>query len=69
MEKERTVGLKANLLKASEVAYMLNISKAFAYKLMRMGEIRTVQIKRARRVRPEDLEEYIASNLEPLKIF
>lgn len=53
------------LLKAFEVAQKLNISKSFAYKLMQTGEIRIVQIKGARRVRPEDLEEYIISNTQP----
>ncbi len=53
------------LLKASEIADLLNISKALAYKLMKSGEIRTVQISGARRVRSQDLERYIHSNLQP----
>ncbi len=56
---------KEKLLKAVEVAQKLNISKAFAYKLMQTGEIRTVRMLGARRVRPKDLEEYIALNLQP----
>ena len=56
---------KNNLLKASELASLLNISKALAYKLMQTGRIRTVKIMGARRVRPEDLEEYILSNVQP----
>lgn len=53
------------LLKASELASRLNISKALAYKLMQTSKIRTVKILGARRVRPEDLEEYILSNVQP----
>ncbi|MFO7942998.1 MAG: helix-turn-helix domain-containing protein [Anaerolineales bacterium] len=53
----------ATLLKASEVAESLNISKAFAYKLMNQGTIPSVQIGYAKRVRPQDLHEFIRNNL------
>ena len=52
------------LLTAKEIAQRLNISKAFAYKLMQIGEIRTVKIGGSVRVRPEDLEAYIEENLQ-----
>jgi excisionase family DNA binding protein len=51
------------LLKASQVAERLNISKALAYRLMQTGDLPCVQINTARRVRPQDLEEYIEDNL------
>ncbi len=47
------------LLKATDVAEKLNISRAFAYRLMKQGDIPAVQIKGARRVRPSDLEKFI----------
>ncbi len=50
------------LLNAVEVAIILNISKAMVYKLMQMGRIKCVKINSSRRVRPEDLEEYIERN-------
>lgn len=50
------------LLKAKEVAKILKISRAMAYTLMQRGEIPTVRIGKARRVRPEDLIKYIESN-------
>lgn len=53
------------LLKAFEVAEILNISPAFAYRLMQKGRIRTVAIEGARRVRPEDLRLYIENCLTP----
>ena len=53
------------LLKAVEVAAILNVSRAFAYKLMKEGILRTVVILGARRVRPKDLEEFIEERLEP----
>ena len=51
------------LLKANEVADILNISVPMAYRLIQIGEIRAVQIGKGRRVRPQDLRQYIESNL------
>ncbi len=52
----------STLLKAKEVAEILKISRAMAYNLMLRGEIPTVRIGKCRRVRPEDLINYIESN-------
>jgi excisionase family DNA binding protein len=60
-----TLPLPDRLLTAVEVAKVLNVSRAFAYQLMRQGKIRTVFIAGARRVRPEDLYQFIQSNLSP----
>ena len=49
------------LLKTKDVAEILKISRAMAYNLMQRGEIPTVRIGKARRVRPEDLIKYIES--------
>lgn len=57
--------LPQRLLTAVEVAKLLNISRAFAYQLMKRGKIRTVSMEGARRVRPEDLLRFIESSLEP----
>jgi len=51
------------LLNAADVAKVLNISLAMAYRLIQIGEIRAVQIGKGRRVRPQDLHQYIESNL------
>ena len=51
------------LLKATEVADILNISLPMAYRLIQIGEIRAVRIGKGRRVRPQDLRQYIESNL------
>jgi len=53
------------LLKAIEVADILNISRAFAYQLMQQGKIPTVVIGAARRVRPKDLQDFISESLSP----
>ena len=53
------------LLKAKEVAEILNISRSMSYRIIQRGEIRSVNIGSARRVRPTDLAEYINSNLTP----
>jgi excisionase family DNA binding protein len=50
------------LLRASEVAARLNISRSLAYRLMQMGEIPTIKISKSIRVRLADLEEYINHN-------
>ncbi len=55
-----------SLLKATDVAEILNISKSMAYRLMQTREIPTVNIGTARRVRPVDLHNYIHTNLTPI---
>jgi len=51
------------LMNAAQVAERLNVSKPLVYKLMQTGKIQCVQINKSRRVRKEDLEEFIKSNL------
>jgi predicted DNA-binding transcriptional regulator AlpA len=51
------------LLKSDDVAHILNISRSMAYLLMERGDIPTVHISRAVRVRPKDLEQYIQANI------
>jgi excisionase family DNA binding protein len=51
------------LLKAVEVASLLNISRSFAYQLLQSGVIPVVRIGKACRVRPQDLEAYIIQNI------
>jgi excisionase family DNA binding protein len=61
--------INSSLLRATEVARILNVSRAMAYQLMQRGEIRTVRIGAARRVRREDLFQYIEENLTSTKKF
>jgi excisionase family DNA binding protein len=63
-EKQNSID-KVQLLRAGEVAAELNISRAFAYRLMQQGKIRTVTIAKSRRVRPDDLREFILKHLSP----
>ena len=62
-EKSRESELPDQLLRAGEVAIVLNISRAFAYQLMSQGILPTVMIGTARRVRPQDLHTYIEENI------
>jgi|APSaa5957512622_1039677.scaffolds.fasta_scaffold281669_1 excisionase family DNA binding protein len=55
--------LPIRLLKATEIAEILNISRAFAYRLMKQGVIPVVHIGNARRVRLGDLESFIELNI------
>lgn len=52
-------GAKGRLLRLDEVAERLSISKSMAWKLVAYGQLRSVKIGRAVRVRPADLEAYI----------
>jgi excisionase family DNA binding protein len=47
------------LLRIEEVAERLAVSRSMAWKLVTGGELRSVRIGRAVRVRPADLEAYI----------
>ena len=51
------------LLKAEDIASILNISLGFAYQLMKRGAVPTVRLGRAVRVRPSDLEDYMQSRI------
>lgn len=62
-EPKKQTLLSERLLKAIEVADVLNISRALAYRLMQTREIPTVCIGTTRHVRPADLEKYIEVNL------
>ena len=54
--------MQQQLLKGEEVAKILHVSRSLAYLLMKRGDIPTVHVGNAVRVRPEDLERYINSN-------
>jgi excisionase family DNA binding protein len=50
------------LLRAADVAAILKISRAMAYRLMQNGDIPTIHVHNAVRVRASDLEDYIEKN-------
>lgn len=64
-EKPSQINPENKLLRAVEVAQILNVSRAFAYRLMQQGKIRTVVIAKTRRVRPADLLDFIDQSLVP----
>jgi excisionase family DNA binding protein len=51
--------MEERLLKPAEVADILQVSRAMAYKLLNQGEIPSVRIGKSVRVRRADLENYI----------
>jgi excisionase family DNA binding protein len=51
--------MNEKLLKPAEVAEILQVSKALAYKMLKQGDIPTVRFGTTVRVRREDLEKYI----------
>ena len=62
-QEAMTFDIPKRLLKASDVARILNISRALSYRLLQQGEIPVVRINRAVRVRPADLESFIQKSL------
>jgi excisionase family DNA binding protein len=54
-------GAPGRLLRIEEVADRLSVSRSMAWKLIAHGQLRSIRIGRAVRVRPADLEEYITS--------
>ncbi len=61
-------GTIERLLTARDLAEILNISKAFAYKLMQTGDIPTIFIGSSRRVRRADLDDFILRNTQPQRV-
>jgi excisionase family DNA binding protein len=51
------------LLTAADVSYRLRLSRSCTYALMQSGAIPTVRIGKSRRVRQEDLENFIKHNI------
>lgn len=51
------------LLKGIEVAEVLNVSRAFAYRMMADGRIPTLKFGRSVRVRPEDLQTFMTESV------
>jgi excisionase family DNA binding protein len=63
MVKTRYIMNTPKLLKPADVAEILAISKPFAYFLCRTGQLKSVRMGAAVRVRPEDLDAFIIANL------
>jgi excisionase family DNA binding protein len=53
---------KSILLRVTDVARLMSISRSMAYQLVQRGEIPSVRIKNSVRVKAADLEEYIRQN-------
>jgi len=51
------------LLKVEDIAFFLNTSKSYAYRLVQSGLLSSVKIGRSVRVRPRDLQVYVEQNL------
>ena len=54
----------STLMRAEQVAKVLNISRSLVYRLIQQGQLTSVKIGAAVRVRQADLEEYISRNLK-----
>ncbi len=65
---ETTYPPSTKLLKAPEVAVILNCSKAFVYKLIKQRQLPSVQIGYSIRVKPEDLNRFIRENTSDYQV-
>jgi excisionase family DNA binding protein len=52
------------LLRSDEIAQLLGVSKSFAYKLIRLGLLPSIHLGRSVRVRQEDLDTFIITNIQ-----
>ncbi len=57
---ESVDGADRRLLRIEDIAERLAVSRSMAWKLIAYGQLRSVRIGRAVRVRPQDLEAYVA---------
>lgn len=57
---ERVDGPAERLLRIEDIAERLNVSRSMAWKLIAIGQLRSIRIGRSVRVRPADLEEFVA---------
>ena len=53
-------GDSGRLLRIEQIADRLSVSRSMAWKIIDLGHLRSVRIGRAVRVRPQDLEDYLA---------
>jgi len=65
---ETTYPPTTKLLKAPEVAVILNCSKAFVYKLIKQRQLPSVQIGYSIRVKSEDLNRFIRENTSDYQV-
>ena len=60
---DRVDGADRRLLRIEDVAERLAVSRSMAWKLIAYGDLPAVRIRRAVRVRPADLDAYIARSV------
>jgi excisionase family DNA binding protein len=53
-------GGSGRLLRIEQIAERLSVSRSMAWKIIDKGQLRSVRIGRAVRVRPQDLDDYVA---------
>ena len=62
MENKNVVLQADQLLKAVDIASILNISRSLVYQLIRSGEIPVIRIKSMVRIKSSDLELFIENS-------
>ena len=52
--------VSGRLLRIEQIAERLSVSRSMAWKIIALGHLRSVRIGRAVRIRPQDLDDYLA---------
>jgi len=61
-EQIETIAETRQLLKAADVAKILNISQSLVYRMLQRGKIPSIRINQSIRVDPGDLQQFIENN-------
>lgn len=61
MERSTTSAASPALMTVDEVADHLSLGRSRVYEFLRSGELHSVKLGAARRVRPEDVESFISA--------
>jgi len=61
-EQIETIAETRQLLKAADVAKILNISQSLVYRMLQRGKIPSIRINQSVRVDPGDLQHFIERN-------
>ncbi len=63
-EQEKTISI--HLLKPAEVSRVLNVSKSTVYRMLKSGDLPSLEVGFSKRVHPDDLDHFINECRKPL---
>ncbi len=66
MRNERKKSISIHLLKPVEVSRVLNVSKSTVYRMLKSGDLPSLEVGFSKRVHPDDLDHFIEECRKPL---